>query len=79
MEAENGQVAVGWLRVSHRELDPEKSTPYQPWMKHEKLLKLKEGEIVPVVNMIHTCLYRKFRIKSKVKIISGVLPKIETQ
>ena len=25
-----------------------KSTPYQPWLKHERLLKLKEGEIVPV-------------------------------
>ncbi|KON68875.1 acyl esterase [Peribacillus butanolivorans] len=45
---ENGQVATGWLRVSHRELDTEKSTPYQPWLKHEKLLKLKKGEIVPV-------------------------------
>ena len=45
---EHGQVANGWLRVSHRELDEERSTPYQPWLKHEKLLKLKEGEIVPV-------------------------------
>lgn len=45
---ENGQVATGWLRVSHRELDAEKSTPYQPWLKHERLLKLKAGEIVPV-------------------------------
>lgn len=45
---ENGQVANGWLRVSHRELDPKKSTPYQPWLKHQQLLKLKPGEIVPV-------------------------------
>ncbi|MFH1032160.1 MAG: CocE/NonD family hydrolase [Chloroflexota bacterium] len=45
---ENGQVATGWLRVSHRELDPEKSTPFQPWLKHKRALKLKEGEIVPV-------------------------------
>jgi putative CocE/NonD family hydrolase len=45
---EHGQIATGWLRVSHRELDPEKSTPYQPWLKHERLLKLKDGEIVPV-------------------------------
>ncbi|MFC1861100.1 CocE/NonD family hydrolase [Chloroflexota bacterium] len=45
---EYGQVATGWLRVSHRELDQEKSTPYQPWLKHEKLLKLKADEIVPV-------------------------------
>lgn len=45
---ENGQVAYGWLRVSHRELDPEKSTPYQPWLRHQRLLKLGKGEIVPV-------------------------------
>lgn len=45
---ENGQVATGWLRVSHRELDTEKSTPYQPWLKHTRSLKLTKGEIVPV-------------------------------
>ena len=43
---EHGQVASGWLRVSHRELDEERSTPGQPWLKHERLLKLKPGEIV---------------------------------
>jgi len=36
------------LRVSHRELDEEKSTPYQPFHKHQRELKLKAGEIVPV-------------------------------
>ncbi|MFB7121578.1 CocE/NonD family hydrolase [Bacillus tropicus] len=45
---ENGQVATGWLRVSHRELDLEKSTAAQPWLKHERQLKLKDNEIVPV-------------------------------
>lgn len=45
---EHGQVAQGWLRVSHRELDEEKSTRYQPWLKHQRLLKLKDGEVVPV-------------------------------
>ena len=45
---ENGVVASGWLRVSHRELDPAKSTPLQPVLKHTKIQKLKEGEIVPV-------------------------------
>jgi predicted acyl esterase len=44
---ENGLAASGWLRVSHRELDPARSTPWQPWLKHERLLKLSEGEIVP--------------------------------
>ncbi|MFF3099783.1 CocE/NonD family hydrolase [Viridibacillus arvi] len=45
---ENGQVANGWLRVSHRELDTERSTPYQPVLKHKRLLKLNKDEIVPV-------------------------------
>lgn len=45
---EHGQVASGWLRVSHRELDTEKSTPLQPWHKHETELKLAKDEIVPV-------------------------------
>jgi uncharacterized protein len=45
---ENGKVSVGWLRVSHRELDEKRTTPYQPWLKHERLLKIKPNEIVPV-------------------------------
>jgi predicted acyl esterase len=45
---ENGMVASGWLRVSHRELDEARSTPQQPWHKHERIAKLATGEIVPV-------------------------------
>ncbi|MCX6010337.1 MAG: CocE/NonD family hydrolase [Chloroflexi bacterium] len=45
---DDGPVALGWLRVSHRELDEEKSTPYQPVHKHTREIKLKPGEIVPV-------------------------------
>jgi putative CocE/NonD family hydrolase len=45
---EDGPVALGWLRVSHRELDKKKSTPYQPVLKHQREMKLKPGEIVPV-------------------------------
>jgi hypothetical protein len=44
---DDGAVALGWLRVSHRELDEEKSTPYQPVHRHLKEIKLKAGEIVP--------------------------------
>jgi len=44
----DGPVAVGWLRVSHRELDEKRSTPYQPVHKHQREIKLKAGEIVPV-------------------------------
>jgi predicted acyl esterase len=45
---EDGPVALGWLRVSHRELDQQKSTPCQPFHKHQNELKLKDGEIVPI-------------------------------
>jgi predicted acyl esterase len=43
-----GGVARGWLRVSQRELDEEKSRPWQPFLKHQGEQKLKPGEIVPV-------------------------------
>lgn len=40
--------APGLLRVSHRELDEEKSTPYQPFHTHCREQLLKPKEIVPV-------------------------------
>ncbi|WP_433620847.1 CocE/NonD family hydrolase [Nocardia sp. CA-120079] len=45
---ENGNVALGWLRVSHRELDEERSRPEQPWLLHRREKKLTPGEVVPV-------------------------------
>jgi predicted acyl esterase len=41
-------VAKGWLRASHRELDPDKSLPGRPYHKHLRRLYLKPGEIVKV-------------------------------
>ncbi|HEY1475804.1 MAG TPA: CocE/NonD family hydrolase [Pseudolabrys sp.] len=41
-------VAKGWLRVSHRELDPELTRPYRPYHKHQRRLFLKPDEIVKV-------------------------------
>jgi putative CocE/NonD family hydrolase len=41
-------VAKGWLRVSHRELDPELSLPYRPYHRHRRRLYLVPGEIVRV-------------------------------
>ena len=41
-------VAKGWLRVSHRELDPELTLPYRPYHAHRHRLYLKPGEIVEV-------------------------------
>jgi predicted acyl esterase len=45
---EDGPVALGWLRVSHRELDQSRSTAYQPVHPHTREEKLGRGEIVPV-------------------------------
>ncbi len=45
---EDGPVALGWLRVSHRELDEQRSTPWQPWLLHRRERKLKPGVPVPV-------------------------------
>ena len=39
-------VTKGWLRASHRKLDPEKSLPYRPYHAHDERLWLKPGEIV---------------------------------
>jgi predicted acyl esterase len=39
-------VAKGWLRASHRELDPELTLPYRPYHAHQRRLYLKPGEIV---------------------------------
>ena len=41
-------VAKGWLRVSHRELDPDLTLPYRPYHKHQRRLFLEPGEIVKV-------------------------------
>jgi uncharacterized protein len=45
---EDGPVALGWLRVSHRELDEERSSPERPEHTHRRELPLTQGEIVPV-------------------------------
>ena len=45
---EDGPVALGWLRVSHRELDPRRSTRGQPWHTHSAEQRLPPGETVPV-------------------------------
>jgi hypothetical protein len=41
-------VAKGWLRASHRELDPRLTLPYRPYHAHRRRLYLKPGEIVAV-------------------------------
>lgn len=49
--APNGSVETatrGILKVSHRKLDPELSTPYRPYHTHDEELTLEPGEVVPV-------------------------------
>lgn len=45
---ERDSFAKGWLRASHRELDPLRSTPLRPFHSHARMQKLRAGEIVPV-------------------------------
>lgn len=44
----NDGVAKGWLRVSHRELDPERSRPGRPWHTHRLRQPVQPDEVVPV-------------------------------
>ncbi|MEM2455313.1 MAG: CocE/NonD family hydrolase C-terminal non-catalytic domain-containing protein, partial [Candidatus Bathyarchaeia archaeon] len=37
---------MGWLRISHRELDPDRSTPWIPYHAHRREKLLRPGEIV---------------------------------
>jgi len=39
-------VAQGWLRASHRKLDPLLSTPYRPYHTHDERQPLKKNEVV---------------------------------
>ena len=39
-------VGLGWLRASHRKLDPKESKPYRPWHTHDELWPLTPGEPV---------------------------------
>ncbi|MGH6789366.1 MAG: CocE/NonD family hydrolase [Pseudolabrys sp.] len=39
-------VGLGWLRASHRKLDPKMSQPYRPWHTHDEAWPLTPGEPV---------------------------------
>lgn len=39
-------VGLGWLRASHRKLDPTRSTPWQPYHTHDEAMPLRPGEPV---------------------------------
>jgi len=45
---DDGQVSLGFLRVSHRELDAARSTPAQPVLLHQREQRLRREDIVSV-------------------------------
>lgn len=50
-------VAQGWLRVSHRKLDPALTQPYRPYHSHDEIQPLTPGEIYEVdVEVWPTCI-----------------------
>jgi hypothetical protein len=53
----NTPVGQGWLRASHRKLDPELSTPYRPYHSHDKVQPLRPGQVYELdVEIWPTCI-----------------------
>ena len=51
-------VSVGWLRASHRAIDPERSTPWQPFHTHHASEPLRAGQVYEMrIEMRPTGLY----------------------
>jgi predicted acyl esterase len=42
----HGVLTTGWLRASHRRLDPHRSTPYRPWHTHDRIEMLEPNQTV---------------------------------
>jgi len=50
-------IALGWLRASHRKLDPVKTKPYRPWHTHDERQPLTPGEPVELdIEIWPTCI-----------------------
>ncbi len=53
----NTPIANGWLRVSHRRLDPSRSTPYRPYHPHDRVEPLTPGEVAECdVEIVASCI-----------------------
>lgn len=53
----NTPIAQGWLRASHRRLDPERSLPYRPYHPHDREELLTQGEVVELaIEIWPTCI-----------------------
>lgn len=50
-------IALGWLRASHRKLDPKLSLPYRPYHSHDEPWPLRPGEVVELdIEIWPTCI-----------------------
>jgi predicted acyl esterase len=50
-------IGQGWLRASHRKLDPELSTPYRPYHPHDEAQPLTPGKVYELdIEILPTCL-----------------------
>jgi hypothetical protein len=53
----NTPIANGWLRASHRRLDPRRSTPWRPYHPHDRVEPLVPGEIYECdVEIVASCI-----------------------
>jgi uncharacterized protein len=53
----NTPIANGWLRVSHRRLDPSRCKPYRPYHTHDRVEPLTPGEVYECdVEILPTCI-----------------------
>ena len=53
----NTPIANGWLRASHRRLDPARSTIYRPYHPHDRVEPLDPGEMVECdVEIVTSCI-----------------------
>jgi predicted acyl esterase len=53
----NTPIANGWLRVSHRRLDPARSKPWRPWHPHDRVEPLAPGQVYECdVEIVPSCI-----------------------
>ena len=53
----NTPIANGWLRASHRRLDPARSKPYRPYHPHDRAEALTPGEVYECdVEIVTSCI-----------------------
>ena len=53
----NTPIANGWLRVSHRRIDPRKSKPYRPYHPHDRAEPLTPGQVYACeVEIVTSCI-----------------------